>query len=401
MNTAMSAKSPNPLRSGAAFLLLAGAALAALGLAGCGAPPARFVLNRFWIVKQEKTLNDDWPGTERTQQVVDSLWALFGTPDKPFVPSSATAPISQVLDSKLIEIAAGPVQTDSRGLTKSGLYRQHCAHCHGITGDGQGPTAAYLNPYPRDYRSGRYKFKSTAGAEMPTHDDLKKTLLDGIPGTAMPSFRVLPDAEIEALVQYVKYLSIRGQTERALIEVGMDGPLKTDAAYLVDEVMGSIVNKWAKATPVPVPARPDWNDEQRQEALATGKRIFYSTGACFTCHGESQLGDGQLTNYDDWSTEVTKEGAVAQAAYLAAGAMPPRHIRPRNLRSGVYRGGRRPIDFYWRVRNGINGSGMPNKPETDLPPDDLWALIEYVRSLPYEPLSNPYDHDPTYQRPRN
>ena len=29
------------------------------------------------------------------------------------------------------------------------LYREHCAHCHGISGDGVGPTAVFLNPYPR------------------------------------------------------------------------------------------------------------------------------------------------------------------------------------------------------------------------------------------------------------
>ena len=30
----------------------------------------------------------------------------------------------------------------------------------------------------------------------------------------MPSFLLLPDNEIEALVEYVKYLAIRGESER-------------------------------------------------------------------------------------------------------------------------------------------------------------------------------------------
>src|SRR5262245_2338944 len=34
------------------------------------------------------------------------------------------------------------------------LYMQHCIHCHGVTGDGNGPTAKFLNPRPRDYRLG-------------------------------------------------------------------------------------------------------------------------------------------------------------------------------------------------------------------------------------------------------
>ena len=51
----------------------------------------------------------------------------------------------------------------------------------------------------------------------PTHADLRKIVLDGIPGTAMPSFKLLPDLEIEALVDYVKYLSIRGESERGML----------------------------------------------------------------------------------------------------------------------------------------------------------------------------------------
>ena len=41
------------------------------------------------------------------------------------------------------------------------LYMQHCLHCHGVSGDGAGPTAKFLNPRPRDYRQGIFKFKST------------------------------------------------------------------------------------------------------------------------------------------------------------------------------------------------------------------------------------------------
>ena len=96
------------------------------------------------------------------------------------------------------------------------MYRRHCAHCHGISGDGRGPTAGILNPYPRDYRSGVFKFKSTYTASQPTDDDLRKTVHDGIPSTAMPAFALLPPDEVEALVEYVKYLSIRGQMEAAL-----------------------------------------------------------------------------------------------------------------------------------------------------------------------------------------
>ena len=109
-----------------------------------------------------------------------------------------------------------------------GLYREHCAHCHGITGDGVGPTATFLNPYPRDYRKGQFKFKSTPVGQKPTHADLKKIVFDGVPGTAMPSFKLLPDLEVEALVDYVKYLAIRGEVEARVEAVAEDGSVPVE-----------------------------------------------------------------------------------------------------------------------------------------------------------------------------
>jgi mono/diheme cytochrome c family protein len=81
------------------------------------------------------------------------------------------------------------------------------------------------------------------------------------------------------------------------------------------------------------------------------------------------------------------------------------------LRQGIYRGGRRPVDIYWRVYNGIEGTPMPglgaNVLQEGDPPDpnkltkeDLWHLIRYVRHLPYEDISQPL-YQPDFQRERN
>ena len=84
--------------------------------------------------------------------------------------------------------------------------------------------------------------------------------------------------------------------------------------------------------------------------------------------------------------------------YVALGALQPRNLFPRNLRSGVYRGGRRPIDLYWRIVNGIDGAQMPAAPmkADDAGPEvkgltnqDVWDLINYVRSMPHESISQP------------
>src|SRR4051794_15817034 len=67
------------------------------------------------------------------------------------------------------------------------LYRKHCLHCHGVSGAGDGPTAEFLYPRPRDYRPGIFKFTSTNPVDAkPTRDDLRKTVLYGLHGTSMP-----------------------------------------------------------------------------------------------------------------------------------------------------------------------------------------------------------------------
>src|SRR5262249_10357433 len=154
------------------------------------------------------------------------------------------------LDPQKIHQAAGPVQGYTRG-----LFRLHCVHCHGISGDGMGPTAFFLKPYPRDYREGMYKFKSTTSNTPPTHQALVGTMHEGIPRTTMPSFKLLPKAQIDALVEYVEYLSLRGQTELGLIEqykvADAFDPDKEDFPttheFLVDTVLKPVVDKWQGA----------------------------------------------------------------------------------------------------------------------------------------------------------
>ena len=176
-----------------------------LAVAGCAEvePPA-FRLNMVSMVSNELD-------SAYQQEVADVLGALFGTPDEPFA-HPATG-----LDQLRLDAASGPAWTDEAGVNR-GLYRKHCVHCHGISGDGQGPTAAFLNPYPRDYRKGVFKFKSTYNPQKPTDEDLRRVLINGVPGTSMPSLALLPSSEQEALVEYVKYLAMRGEVEARLTE---------------------------------------------------------------------------------------------------------------------------------------------------------------------------------------
>ena len=354
-------------------------------LAGCGKPPApRFHLNMVSAINAKV----DAP---TQQQVANVLEALFGTPDQPLLPPDVP------FKKALIARAAGPVASDIHG-RKVGLFREHCVHCHGISGDGMGPTAAFLNPYPRDYRPGVFKFKSTAEtSDMPTDADLAKVLEEGIPGTSMPSFRMLAVEDRQALVEYVKYLALRGQTERKIyaeqmITVNDKGQLDTELTKdSLGEMYSEAAGMWQAAQnkilkPASSPPAGFLTDPKYVEM---GHKLFFGAGDCKKCHGTTALGDGQVENYDFWTTEVDKalkanKDNSAELALIQEYSLKPRHILPRNLRSGIYRGGRRPIDLYYRILAGISGSGMPGHANQLKTPEEQWAIIAYVLSLPYD-----------------
>ncbi len=385
-------------------------------LVGCGqSAPPQFHLDMVAIVEKQLP-------AEQTQEVANILDAMFGTPDEPSLLDEAG------LDKSLVKMSAGPTQSDQFG-RETGLYRRHCAHCHGTTGDGMGPTAMLLNPYPRDYRQGKFKFKSTERAAKPTDHDLETVIREGVQGTAMPAFGLLPESQIKSLVEYVKYLSMRGQTESRLTDAMLDlsegEKLPATREVLIDEILAPIAESWSTSASSIIPTDGDnaKPDVDLAESIAKGKDLFYDTKAnCAKCHGWSALGDGQTTDFDDWSkaideahkslnadiatldssSEMTSEERAALAKHvdalasaLKSDSLPPRNAKPRNLRQGIYRGGRAPYDIYRRIYAGINGAPMPAVgPPTPGAPgtltnDEIWNLVDYVMSLPYQPISQP------------
>lgn len=374
-----------------------------------------FRLNRVTVRRYELDLDERFTQSQLSD-LQESLSGLFGTPNEPRLPEEET--LRGMVDRDLLRMAAGPVpaattpstsvggagQGEEPAIPTGGLYRRHCAHCHGISGDGAGPSAEWMNPYPRDFRPGVFQYKSTPLGRRPTDDDLRRIVVNGSPGTAMPAFDQLPDHEIEALVAYVKYLAIRGETERVLIDFSSDlnaddgERLDTSDEFLVDEIVAAVAEMWEAAEDFKVEV-PPWPELNFAASAQRGREIYFSeAGGCAKCHGPTGLGDGQDTYYDYWSEQLEPAQDKRLREYVALGALPPRPIVPHNLRSGIYRGGRRPIDLYWRIRNGIDGTPMPvasmkapgaKDDAAGLTADEIWHLVDYVRSLPYESISRP------------
>ena len=409
--------------------LIAVGFLMAIAAFGCS-PPPQFAVNEVELLKlQFQSQNKDTRlDQSHSQEVVDVLAALFGTPDEPRFPFllGEKDPAHEVIKLENLTKAAGPVSSNRQG-DQHGLYREHCAQCHGIVGNGAGPTSSFLNPYPRDFRLGKFKFKSTKLGQPPTDEDLRRTLLNGIPGSAMPSFRTLKQDEIDALIDYVKYLTIRGRVENKLLsEVAALGPNQKlvdldwrrtqtlsnpdhdmtngdsrrknyddQLSVIVEDIFFDTVDSWNKRQPTTVPEIPRWlikQDAELADRVAQGRALFSAKANCSLCHGLTGVGDGQTENYDDWTNQWVKGANVdprdsAQCApFIDAGAFPPRPIRPRNLRLRVYRGGDRYADLYRRIANGIEGTGMPDS--SVLKETEIWSLVAYVLNLPYETISD-------------
>ncbi|MGE5194743.1 MAG: c-type cytochrome, partial [Deltaproteobacteria bacterium] len=182
--------------------------LAAMGLSGCGQPPAAsFAVNH---QKRDPLI------PEARAKIDETLSKYFGSP-------------SQLVAWKKFDIAYGtgdaklpkddPRHDDGWRLIEGrNLYMTHCVHCHGVAGDGDGPTARFLNPRPRDYRQGVFKFKSTRYEAKPSRTDLRRILEQGIPGTYMPSFVLLGEEKLFLIIDYVRWLSIRGSMEIRMAE---------------------------------------------------------------------------------------------------------------------------------------------------------------------------------------
>lgn len=235
------------------------------------------------------------------------------------------------------------------------VYRLRCAACHGATGDGNGPAAQVMHPLPRDYRLGIFKFTSTTNGQKPLREDLLRTIRRGARGTSMPAFGLLPEADLQAVVDYVLVLTHRGELELLLAEEG-DSEGEIDPANAADYVK-SIVRQWdtAKQNVVyPKTAEPPYT----WESIQAGREAFVSTnGDCFKCHDK------------DGSARVTE----------SVGKDPWGHpARAADITSGMFHGGATSEDLYRRIYAGV--TPMPafalkyaDKPET------IWHLVHFVQ----------------------
>lgn len=238
------------------------------------------------------------------------------------------------------------------------VYQLRCVQCHGVSGDGNGPAAIYLYPRPRDYRKGIFKFASTPYGSRPLRQDLLRTVRQGIRGTSMPEFSLLPEQDLQAVVDYVLMLARRGELETQIVDMAEgDEAVKSDEVE--SDLVPAVLMRWAEAEASEVmPASPQ--PKMTLENVERGRQIFLSKG-CSKCHGE----DGRGQTLDNRGADTW--GHQTRAA---------------DLTSGMLHGGNRPVDIYLRIFNGINGTPMPGFANAFKDnPEQIWDIVAYVLSL--------------------
>ncbi|MFO0956259.1 MAG: c-type cytochrome [Isosphaeraceae bacterium] len=387
--------------------------LLAFGIAGCDDSLSARLPIPYARSEQLQTLLGEKPNLrDRVMAAVDGR---FGPePMRILVPADSGLPDgglhlagSAVLEGRSDKPAVSLFYADPETSTSTrqagghALYRRHCLQCHGVSGDGDGVTAPFLIPRPRDYRRGIFKFTSTGVGSKPTRDDLRKTILHGLPGTSMPPYETLMSAaEVEQVIDYVTFLSMRGEYEYRLIQEAKDLD-DSDPNSLEDDILEEdlqfILNGWKDApTRVVMPEQP--RTPVSPESLERGRKLFLGQTKeqlqCASCHGTRAKGDGptwidQATynhyvyNLDTSRERFRKLEEVAKSKNKKWGDDWGDPIRPANLNKRMYKGGLRPIDIFWRIRNGIGQEVMPA--HANLTADQVWDLVNLVLELPYRP----------------
>lgn len=331
-------------------------ALLACGLVGCSAP----VELKFAPREDLKKLP-----AKHQEQIHAGVDDFFGTAR--FPKFLAVAPADQQPENaekpKLIE-----KESPRHLLHGQAVYMNQCAGCHGVTGDGQGPAAHYLDPPPRDYRLGKFKFTSTPRGVKPRRVDLERIIRSGAKGTSMPSFRWMAEDDLESLIDYVMLLSSRGELEYRLGQVVQNDLTEDDelvAATVVEQAQ-TIATSWDEAEPQIV--RPLTREiTSSPETVAAGAKAFVQLN-CYKCHGRDGQGNKTINvGKDDW-------GRIAFAA---------------DLTTGTLHGGGRPLDIYRRIYSGINGTPMPafNQPDSgkgetaEQRSDTIWHLTHFITAV--------------------
>ena len=91
------------------------------------------------------------------------------------------------------------------------LFQANCASCHGMDGKGDGPVGSVLDPPPRDFTKGDFKYDTDGDGKPGTDADLKNLITKGAAAYGgsplMAAQPTLTAAQVDDVVAYIRSLT--------------------------------------------------------------------------------------------------------------------------------------------------------------------------------------------------
>jgi mono/diheme cytochrome c family protein len=263
---------------------------------------------------------------------------------------NAPAPAAAANVSALIEVTPELIAEGKS------LYSVNCASCHGNTGHGDGPAAAALNPKPRNFTTGEWRYGGGLARVV-------RTISEGSPGTAMAAFANIPMSDRVKLAHYVRSLGPSLQEDKP-----------EDRAWLVPPGAGEGTAS-AGETATPAPAAPSGPTISIEEAIAALAEPEAAAGTasvpaeavpvhpiyaerCASCHGMAGEGGSRVR---------------------MLGSAPYAYVTSRSLGSPAAPWASDPGAFERLVVRGIPGYAMPGN--GDLSRGEISDLYQHVLKL--------------------
>lgn len=227
-------------------------------------------------------------------------------------------------------------------------YMLYCVGCHGENGDGAGAAATFLDPKPRDFTKGTFKFASVASGDLARDEDLLRVIKRGLPGSSMPEWNLLGEATHRALVAYIKSFSnryVRGEPGEA----------------------------------IPIPPDPYRNNPEA--GIARGSVVYHGIAGCYQCHPAYVTPDEIRQAAETMGMPPPQEfAATLYEEKPKISDLWGYDIRPPDFTKRRLKNGESLEDLMRVIQAGVGGTAMPTWAGI-LDPADLWAMAHYVKSL--------------------
>jgi mono/diheme cytochrome c family protein len=241
------------------------------------------------------------------------------------------------------------------------LFSVNCASCHGMGGKGDGPAASALNPKPRDFTAGYWRYGGGTAR-------IVQTITTGSPGTAMAPFAGIPIQDRFALAHYIRSFDTakqeadkpedlawldqfggpKGAPGGAGTTVVAGGGAPGDTLP-IERAIALIAEPAESVTPAPA-------DHATSAPLDSSEGALLYARRCASCHG--MAGEGGV-----------RTAMIGSAPYAYVVTAPLGRGRPRT---------NDPAAFEQLVIRGLPGLMPPNG---DLTFEQIRALATYTQSL--------------------